>query len=115
MGLRGQFSNPPRLLSDLLSHSLTGLDKDQDLGGVRTTAGRPDGRRKFGTVSGAILHVLSQAHDEMRVKAIRDEVERLLGGTVSRFSVSDYLLTRSSGPRPLFERTRHGHYRILRP
>jgi hypothetical protein len=75
----------------------------------------PDGRRKFGTVSGAILHVLWQAHDEMRVKAIRDEVERLLGGTVSRFPVSDYLLTRSSGPRPLFERTRHGHYRILRP
>jgi hypothetical protein len=49
----------------------------------------------------------------MKVKAIRDEVERLLGGKVSRHSVSDYLLTRSKGPRPLLERTRHGHYRLL--
>ena len=49
----------------------------------------------------------------MKVKAIREEVERRLGGDVSRFSVSDYLLTRSKGEKPLFARTRHGHYRLL--
>jgi len=49
----------------------------------------------------------------MKVKAIPAEVERLLGGRVSPYSVSDYLLTHSKGPRPLFERTRHGHYRLL--
>jgi hypothetical protein len=49
----------------------------------------------------------------MSVKAIRVEVEALLGGSVSRFSVSDYLLTRSKGSRPLFTRTRRGHYRLL--
>jgi hypothetical protein len=51
----------------------------------------------------------------MRVKAIHAEVERLLGGSVSRYSVSDYLRTRSKGARPLFVRPRHGHYRLLRP
>ena len=49
----------------------------------------------------------------MRVKAIHAEVERLLGGSVSRYSVSDYLLTRSKRARPLFVRTRHGHYRSV--
>jgi hypothetical protein len=51
---------------------------------------------------------------EMSVKSIRVSVEERLGGRVSRFSVSDYLLTRSRGPRPLFERTRYGHYRLRR-
>jgi hypothetical protein len=55
---------------------------------------------------------LSWLDAEMRVKEIHGEVERVLGGSVSRYSVSDYLLTRSKGPRPLFIRTRHGHYRM---
>ena len=45
---------------------------------------------------------------------VREEVERLLGGPVSRFSVSDYLLVRSKGSRPLFVKTRRGHYRLVR-
>lgn len=114
MGLRGQFSNLSRPLSDLLSHSLTGADDGQDLREVKATAGWPDGRRKFGTVSEAILRVLAEAEGELPVAAIRAEVERLLDGPVSRFSVSDYLLVRSKGRRPLFERTRHGRYRLLR-
>ena len=65
-------------------------------------AGWPDGRRKFGTIGGTILAVLAQTDSEMRVKAIHAEVERVLGGSVSRYSVSDYILTRSKGPRPLF-------------
>jgi hypothetical protein len=50
----------------------------------------------------------------MRVEDIRTAVEQQLGGLVSRFSVSDFLLTRSEGKKPLFERTRYGHYRLLR-
>ncbi len=61
------------------------------------------------------MSVLAQTDSEMRVKAIHAEVERLLGGSVSRYSVSDYLRTRSKGARPLFVRPRHGHYRLLRP
>jgi hypothetical protein len=75
MGLRGQFSNLPRPFSDLPSHTLTGLDGDQDLQNVKTTAGWPDGRRKLGTVSAAIVEVLAHSPGEMAVRAIRVEVE----------------------------------------
>lgn len=76
-------------------------------------AGWPDGRRKFGEVSGAIKAVLAQNGGEMRMKTIHAEVERLLGGEVSFQSVADYLLKNSKGPKPLFERPRYGHYRLL--
>jgi hypothetical protein len=109
MGLRGQFSN--HLLSDLLQ-CLTGSQAVQ-VPPRRSRAGWPDGRRRFGTVSGAIIEALGHGR-EMSVKAIRTAVEAKLGGPVSRFSVSDYLLTRSKGSKPLFERTRHGHYRLRR-
>jgi hypothetical protein len=70
---------------------------------------RPGGRRKYGTVGAAIVAVLAQADREMRVKDIHEEVERHLGGSVSRFSVSDYLRRRSKAPMPPVVRTRHGH------
>jgi hypothetical protein len=38
----------------------------------------------------------------------------VLGGSVSFQSVADYLIKRSKGPKPLFVRTRYGHYRLLR-
>ena len=60
MGLRGQFSNPPRSLSDLLSHSLTGPTEDQDLREVPTSAGWPDGRREFGSIGEAVVSVLAR-------------------------------------------------------
>jgi hypothetical protein len=50
----------------------------------------------------------------MRLKVIHFEVERVLGGQVSFQSVADYLGRRSGGRRPIFVRTRHGHYRLLR-
>jgi len=40
-----------------------------------------------------IVQALREADGELSVKATRLEVERLLDGPVSRFSVSDYLLT----------------------
>ena len=76
--------------------------------------GWPDGRRRFGTVSGAIVAVLTRTDSEMRMKTIHAEVERELGGSVSFQSVADYLIKRSKGPRPLFVRTRYGHYRLMR-
>ena len=111
MGLRGQFSNLSGALSHLLSHSLTALDDGQERPEVATTSGWPDGRREFGIVSVAILRVMTEADGEMSVRAIRAAVEKLLG-PVSRFSVSDYLLVRSKGTKPLFQRTRYGHYRL---
>jgi hypothetical protein len=49
----------------------------------------------------------------MKAKAILAEVEKLLGGPVSRYSVSDILVKRSKGPKALFAQTRRGHYRRL--
>lgn len=58
------------------------------------------------------MQVLREAGEELSVKTIRPEVERLIGGSVSRFSVSDCLLVGSKGSKPRFERTRYGHYRL---
>jgi hypothetical protein len=114
MVLRGLFSN---LLSDTLQ-SLTRDDLDQvpteEAGDVTPHAGWSDARRKFGTVSGAIIRVLSEAGSEMRLKDIHLEVDRMLGGGVSVHSVTDYICKRSKPPGPLFERTRRGYYRLLR-
>ncbi len=60
------------------------------------------------------MEVLAQTDSEMRLKDIHAAVERLLNGDVSFQSVADYLITRSKGPKPLFVRTRYGHYRLLR-
>jgi hypothetical protein len=71
-------------------------------------------RRKFGTVSRAVTSVLAQADSEMHVRAIHAEVERVLDGSVSFHTVTDYLLKRSKGRSPRFIRTRLGHYQLLR-
>ncbi len=108
--LRGGLSNHP--FGDLLQ-CLTTRSRRQARAQAKKKAGWSDGRRAFGTVSAAVLAVLAESGEEMRGKAIHEEVERLLGGPVSRFSVSDYLVTRARSPNPPLERTRHGHYRIL--
>ena len=110
MGLSGGLSN--HSFTDLLQF-LTADRSNQELRqpGAQS-AGWPDGRRKFGTVSGAIVAVLTCADSEMRMKTIHAEVERELGGLVSFQSVADYLIKRSKAPGPLFVRTRYGHYRL---
>jgi hypothetical protein len=65
-------------------------------------------------VSGAIKTVLTEADAEMRIKDIHAELERLIGGEVSFQSVADFLTKNSKGQKPLFERPRYGHYRLLR-
>jgi len=112
MGLSGGLSNHPLkdLLQCLTSHGSHQVRPRENTSGT----GWPDGRRRFATVSGAIVAVLAQTDSEMRVKAIHTEVERALGGSVSRHSITDYLCKRSKGSRPLFVRTRHGHYRLRR-
>ena len=91
-------------------------NKDHKIRRKRTTSrgAWPDGRRRYGQVAGAIVDVLDQARGELSIRTIREQVEQLLGGPVSRHSISDYLCVRSKGPSPLFERSRLGHYRLLR-
>jgi hypothetical protein len=112
MVLSGGLSNPD--FKDLVQ-SLTRCKRRKAPAKRRKRfVGWPDGRRQFGTVSSAILKVLSLARGEMTVQTIHAEVERLLDGDVSRHSVADHLIKRSTGKHPLFERTRYGHYRLLR-
>jgi hypothetical protein len=58
--------------------------------------------------------VLALVGNEMRLRDIHARVEQVLAGSVSFQSVADYVRRRSKGMRPLFERTRRGHYRLLR-
>ena len=110
MVLSGGLSN--HSFADLLQClTADGSDQEPRQPDVRL-AGWSDGRRKFGTVSGAIVDVLTRADGEMRMKTIHAEVEHMLGGSVSFQSVADYLIKRSKGPKPLFVRTRYGHYRL---
>ena len=49
----------------------------------------------------------------MRLKDIHAAVEQKLGGSVSLFSVADFLLRRSKGAKPLFVHRSYGHYALL--
>jgi hypothetical protein len=110
LGLRGRLSNPE--FKDLLQ-SLTNLKVSKVPAKRRKEPnGRSDGRREFGSVSGAIVQVLAQGGTEMRLRDIHAEVEKLLAGAVSLGSVADYLGVRSRGSKPLFERTRYSYYRL---
>src|SRR5438876_10403712 len=100
MVLRGRLSNPD--FKDLL-RSLTNCKGGKvPARQPKPPAGSPDGRRKFGSVGGAIVAVLAEAGAEMRLRDIHAQVEQTIGGSVSLFSVADFLLRRSKGPKPLF-------------
>ena len=111
MVLSGGLSNHD--LQGLLQF-LTGEESRQVRRRAKPKTSWSDGRRQFGTVSGAIKTVLGHAETEMRMKDIHAEVERFLGGEVSFQSVADFLIKNSKGPKPLFEKPRYGHYRLLR-
>jgi hypothetical protein len=111
MVLRGWLSN--RELAASL-HSLTVALRDQagtpTARGERFTYARD--RRRFGTVGNAIVDVLAEAGEPMKLQAIHEAVERKLAGVVSLNTVHDYLLRRAKGSQALFERPSHGHYRL---
>lgn len=112
MVLTGGLSNHPfKDLLQCLTRSASHKDRPKR---KKSSGGWPDGRRKFGTVSSAVVAVLAQADREMRVGEIHAEVERLLDGNVSFYSVTDYLHARSRGVKPLFSRPQYGHYLLMR-
>lgn len=111
MVLVGALSNPD--LQDLFQ-GLTSQPRRKQSRRQSTSADglRPVGRRKFGSVSGAIVQVLTEAQSTMRVKEIRAEVERLLGEPISRHSIKSYLHRGTYKSKPIFERVSHGRYRL---
>ena len=58
------------------------------------------------------MAVLTDAGGEMRLRDIHGQVEQRLGGSVSLYSVADFLLRRSKGPKPLFVHTGYGRYAL---
>jgi hypothetical protein len=110
--LRGCLSN--RELAASL-YSLTVALRDQVKEPRRERAKRfayAEGRRRFGTVGGAVVEVLEEACEPIRLKAIHEAVENKLDDAVSLNTVQDYLRRRAKGPRALFERPSYGHYRL---
>jgi hypothetical protein len=112
MVLVGALSNPG--LQDLFQSLTSQRRRKQPPRKPESEGPRPDGRRKFGSVSGAIVHVLTEAQSDLRVREIRAEVERLLGEPVSRHSIKSYLHRGTYSSRPTFERFSHGRYRLRR-
>lgn len=73
--------------------------------------GWSDGRKSFGTVSGAVLLVLTAASGEMRAREIHRAAESLLGCAISRHTVSDFLVSEAGREGGRVERVRFAYYR----
>ena len=112
MGLTGALSNPG-VTTRLQCLTARDWHKARPR---RTIAHDPsDGRRRFGTVRDAIIHVLAEADSDLRVKDIHAGVEQLLGSSVSRSSIKNYMRKGCvSRHTPLFENPARGRYRLVR-
>lgn len=110
--LRGRLSNPDfkDLLQSLISRKVRKVPARRRQAVIKDAAGR----RLFGSVGSAVVAVLAASGGEMRVRNVHAAVETVLAGPVSFYSVADFLARRSRGTKPLFVRTRHGHYALLR-
>jgi hypothetical protein len=76
------------------------------------TARRPDDRRRFAEAGDAVVQVLREAGCDLRFVEVHQRVEELLGGSVSRSSVKNYLAQGCLRRKPLFERVSRGRYRL---
>ena len=110
MVLRGLLSNHDLAAS---LHSLTVALRDQPHRPDRERAVRlryAGDRRRFGSVGDAVVAVLRDSGGAMKLQAIHKAVEKKLGGSVSNYSVQDYLRRHTDSPEALFEHTTYGHY-----
>jgi hypothetical protein len=71
--------------------------------------------RRFAEVGDAVVQVLREAGGELRMYEVHLAVEELLGESVSRSSVKNYLAAGTDRRKTrLFERVSRGRYRLLR-
>ena len=78
-------------------------------------SGRSDRRLRSGLIPKAIMRVLSEPVQPMRVCDIHAAVEDVLDQAVSPGSVKSWLSKHSQGDRPLFVRLARGRYRLVCP
>jgi hypothetical protein len=73
---------------------------------------RADRRLRSGLVPQAILRVLSESVEPMRMRDIHTEVERKLGQPVSTSAVKNWLAGHTGGEQALFVRLKRGRYLV---
>jgi hypothetical protein len=68
---------------------------------------------RVGVVPEAIMRVLADSVEPMQMRDIHAEVERLLGQSVTRSAVKNYLANHCQGEQPRLVRLARGRYRRL--
>jgi hypothetical protein len=88
------------------------LDRIGASGARPRSSARSDRRLRSGLVPKAIMRVLSESVEPMRMKDIHAEVERALGQPVSRSAVKNWLANHVDGDNDLFVRLGRGRYLV---
>ena len=108
MGLLGALSNPE--IQGRLRQLSEKLDQLASSDAKPHRSGRSDHRLRSCLIPKAIMRVLAEPVQPMRVCDIHAAVEDLLGQSVSPGSVKSCLAERAQGDQPLFVRLARGRY-----
>jgi hypothetical protein len=108
MELVGALSNHE--IHDQLRRLSEKLNQIAASGGRPRSSARLDRRLRSGLVPKAIMRVLGESVEPMRMKDIHAEVERELGQPVSRSAVKNWLASHVEGNNALFVRLGRGRY-----
>jgi hypothetical protein len=79
------------------------------------SSARSDRRLRSGLVPKAIMQVLRESVEPMRMMDIHAEAERMLSRPVSRSAVKNWLAGHAGGEQPLFVRLGRGRYGLAAP
>jgi hypothetical protein len=101
-----------------IQERLRRLSEKLELLAAKNVAPRPsarlDRRLRSGLVPEAIMRVLSESVEPMRMKDIHTQVEELVDRPVSRSAVKNWLANHVQGDQALFVRLGRGRYRVVR-
>lgn len=110
MGLLGCYSNQE--IQGRLRQLSEKLERLAASNASPRPSARIDRRLRCGLVPKAIVQILSESADPMRVRDIHAEVEALLGQAVSSSAVKNWLARHTQGGQVLFIRLERGRYRL---
>ena len=110
MELVEALSNPET--QDRLVRLSEKLAKIAASGAAPRSSVRTDRRLRGGLVPEAIMRVLSESVEPMRMKDIHAEVEQLLDRSVTRSAVKNWLANHVQGDHVLFVRLGRGRYLV---
>jgi hypothetical protein len=108
VGLVEALSNPAT--QERLVRLSEKLAKIAASGAAPRSSVRTDRRLRSGLVPQAIMRVLSESVEPMRMKDIHAEVEQLLDRSVTRSAIKNWLANHVQGDHALFVRLGRGRY-----